>query len=231
MSWSCQIVLGECNAGRKRQKKQRDMFDDQSDRELLFMLLRDLMPWSQAATVVTSLIEKYGSFAEVIAAPRSELAQTPDLHTAAISTMKAVETAACRLTQLSLKQTPILNSWKRLTEYLICVMARDRREVVRVLYLDIRNRLIVDEVICSGDVKGVNIYPRLIMSRALEVHATALILAHNHSSGDPTPSTDDVEATRILVDAAKIFGVEVHDHIVVGRSGCLSLKKVGLMSF
>jgi DNA repair protein RadC len=157
------------------------------------------------------------------------LASRTSLQVAAIELLKCVHVAALRLSRSSIKSLPLVNNWQRLSDYLRVAMARERSESVRILFLDAQNRLILDEVAGSGDVGRVAVYPRQIVRRALEVNATALILAHNHPSGDPTPSIDDIEMTQEIRRAAHMLGITLHDHVVVGASHCTSMRQLGVL--
>jgi DNA repair protein RadC len=143
--------------------------------------------------------------------------------------LKIVEAAALRLSKTKLLGKPALSSWSALIDYCAAAMARNPNEEFRILFLDRKNILIADEVQNKGTVDHTPVYPREIVKRALELGASAIILVHNHPSGDPTPSRADIEMTRQITDAAKALHVAVHDHIVIGRSGHASFKALGLM--
>jgi len=140
-----------------------------------------------------------------------------------------VQAAALRLSREELKQTFVLNSWDRLIDYLTVHLARERVEEVHVLFLDTRNRLIADEVQGRGTVNHTPVYPREVVKRALELQATAMILVHNHPSGDPTPSRADIEMTGEIKAAATVFGIVLHDHIIIGNGRHVSLRQEGLL--
>jgi DNA repair protein RadC len=176
-----------------------------------------------------SLIAKFGSFGEVIAAPRPRLAEVDGLGDAAITELKVVEAAAHRLARGEVKRRHVLSSWTAVLDYCRAAMAFADKEQFRILFLDKRNQLIADEVQQIGTVDHTPVYPREVVKGALELSATAVILVHNHPSGDPAPSRADVEMTRQIVEVAKPLGVAVHDHIIVGRDGHASLKGMGLM--
>ncbi len=189
----------------------------------LAILRRDTKP------VARALIARFGSFAAVIAAPPAELATVPEVGPSAVAAIKTVQAAALRLARAEVMQRPVLNNWDRLMDYLNAVLARERIEHFRVLFLDARNRLLADEAQSRGTVNHTPVYPREVVKRALELHATALILVHNHPSGDPTPSAEDVAMTREIRDAARPLSVMLHDHVVIGNGRWLSFRREGLL--
>lgn len=147
----------------------------------------------------------------------------------AITELKVVHAAAARLARGQVQKRPVLSSWSNVIDYCRTTMAFAEKEQFRVLFLDKRNQLIVDEVQQTGTVDHTTVYPREVLKRALELSATALILVHNHPSGDPTPSHADIEMTRTIVEIAKPLGIAVHDHIIVGRDGHASFKGLKLV--
>jgi DNA repair protein RadC len=175
------------------------------------------------------MIARFGSFAEVIAAPRARLLEVEGIGENVVAQLKVIEAAALRLSKARLIGRPALSSWPALLDYCTAAMARSAREEFRVLFLDRKNVLIADEVQGTGTIDHTPVYPREIVKRALELSASALILVHNHPSGDPTPSRADIEVTRDIAAAAKPLGIAVHDHVVVGRSGHASFKSLGLL--
>ena len=148
---------------------------------------------------------------------------------AAAAALKTVQAAALRLVRAELAEKAVLNSWDKLVDYLTASLARERVEQVRVLYLDTRNRLLADEEHGRGTVNHTPLYPREVVKRALELQATALILVHNHPSGDPTPSCADIEMTAEVKAAAAIFGIVLHDHLIIGNGRQVSLRRDGLL--
>jgi len=203
--------------------------DGPCDYELLELVLFRALPRRDVKPLAKSLIARFGSFGEVIAAPWPRLAEVDELGDAAITELKVVEAAARRLARGEAKRRHVLSSWTAVLDYCRSAMAFAEREQFRILFLDKRNQLIADEVQQVGTVDHAPVYPREVVKRALELSATAVILAHNHPSGDPTPSRADIEMTRKIADVAKPLGVAVHDHIIVGRDGHASLKGMGLM--
>jgi DNA repair protein RadC len=175
------------------------------------------------------LIAKFGSFPEVISAPPARLAEVKEMGATAITELKVVHAAAARLARGQVQKRPVLSSWSNVIDYCRTTMAFAEKEQFRVLFLDKRNQLIVDEVQQTGTVDHTPVYPREVVKRVLELSATALILVHNHPSGDPTPSHADIEMTRTIVEIAKPLCIAVHDHIIVGRDGHASFKGLKLV--
>jgi DNA repair protein RadC len=200
-----------------------------SDYELLELVLFRAIPRRDVKPLAKALIAKFGSFGEVIAAAPQRLAETDGLGDAAITELKVVEAAAHRLARGEVKRRQLLSSWTAVLDYCRAAMAFADREQFRILFLDKRNQLIADEVQQVGTVDHTPVYPREVVKRALELSATAVILVHNHPSGDPTPSRADIDMTRQIVDVAKPLGIAVHDHIIVGKEGHASLKGLRLM--
>jgi DNA repair protein RadC len=215
--------------GRMRDKLLERGPDALADYELLEMLLFFAFKTGDTKPLAKELINRYGSFAAVLAAPPRELLAARGLGPHSVSAIKLVQAAALRLARAEVMERPVLNNWERLVDYLTAALARERVEQVRVLYLDPRNRLIADEAQGKGTVNHTPVYPREVVKRALEVGATALILVHNHPSGDPTPSRADVEMTAEVKAAAAVFGIVLHDHLIVGRGRQTSLRREGLL--
>jgi DNA repair protein RadC len=203
--------------------------DAVSDYELLELVLFRALGRRDVKPLAKSLIARFGSFGEVISAPWPLLAEMDGLGEAAITEFKVVEAAARRITRGEVKRRPVLSSWEAVLDYCRTTMAFADKEQFRILFLDKRNQLIADEVQQTGTVDHTPVYPREIVKRSLEVSATAVILVHNHPSGDPTPSRADIDMTRQIAAVAKPLGIAVHDHIIVGREGHASLKGMGLM--
>ena len=199
-----------------------------SDYELLELVFRALLR-RDVKPIAKDLIAKFGSFPEVISAPAARLAEVKGLGTAAITELKIVHASAMRLTRGQVRKRPVLSSWSSVIDYCRTTMAFAEKEQFRVLFLDKRNQLIVDELQQTGTIDHTPVYPREVVKRALELSATALILVHNHPSGDPTPSHADIEMTRTIVEVAKPLGIAVHDHIIVGRDGHASFKGLKLV--
>ncbi len=200
-----------------------------ADYELLEMVLFLALPRQDTKPVARALIARFGSFANAIAAPLAELRQVEGVKDAGAAALKTVQAAALRLARAELLDRPLLDSWDRLLAYLQASLGRARVEEVHVLFLDARNRLLADEVQGRGTVNHTPVYPREVVKRALELQATALILVHNHPSGDPTPSRADIEMTAEIRTAAAVLGIVVHDHLVIGNGRHLSFRREGLL--
>jgi DNA repair protein RadC len=199
------------------------------DYELLELVLFAAIPRRDVKQLAKALLAKFGSFADVIAAPRERLTELDGIGENVVAQIKIVEAAALRLSKTKVLGRPALSAWSALIDYCTAAMARASHEEFRILFLDRKNALIADEVQGQGTVDHTPVYPREIVKRALELSASAIILVHNHPSGDPTPSRADVEMTREVVAAGKALRIAVHDHIVVGRGGHTSFKALGLM--
>ena len=199
------------------------------DYELLELVLFRSIPRRDVKPIAKELVRRFGSFAEVLAAPVHRLTEIDGVGDGVASDLKIVEAAARRLAKGAVAKRPVLGSWTAVLDYCRTAMAFAEREQFRLLFLDKRNALIADEVQGSGTVDHTPVYPREVVRRALELSATALILVHNHPSGDPTPSAADVRMTREIMDVAKPLGITIHDHIIVGREGHASLKGLRLI--
>jgi DNA repair protein RadC len=203
--------------------------DAMPDYELLELVLFAAIPRRDVKPFAKSLIDRMGGFAEVLSAPRARLLEIEGVGDSIVTQLKIIEAAALRLARKRVLNRPALSSWAALIDYCTAAMARSEREEFRVLFLDRKNILIADEVLTRGTIDHTAVYPREIVKRALELGAAAIILVHNHPSGDPTPSRADIDMTRNVTDAAKALGITVHDHLIVGRSGHASFKALGLM--
>jgi len=203
--------------------------DAVSDYELLELLLFRALPRRDVKPLAKSLLEKFGSFAEVITAPEARLAEVKGLGDSGVIELKIVQAAARRLLRGQVKKRPALSSWSAVLDYCRTAQAFADREQFRVLFLDKRNQLIADEVQQVGTVDHTPVYPREVVKRALELSATAIILVHNHPSGDPTPSHADIQMTQQIIAVAQPLGISVHDHIIVGKEGHASLKGLKLI--
>jgi DNA repair protein RadC len=199
------------------------------DYELLELLLFSAILRKDTKPLAKKLIARFGDFAGVISAPPSQLA-AEGLKDNAITLLKVMQDGAVRLSRHKVASQPILSSWSALSDYLRTAMAHEPNEQFRLLFLDRKNRLIRDEVQARGTVDHTPVYVREVVKRALELSATALILVHNHPSGDPTPSRADIEMTRDIAKAAAPLGVTIHDHIIVGRGEPASLRSLGLLT-
>ena len=203
--------------------------DAMPDYELLELTLFAALPRRDTKPLAKALLARFGSFAEVIAAPRPRLLEVKGVGEGVVHHLKIVEAAAQRLAKTRVINRPALSSWTALLDYCTAAMARAQNEEFRVLFLDRKNILVADEVQNRGTVDHTPVYPREIIKRALELSASAIILVHNHPSGDPTPSKADIAMTREVAGAAKALGIAVHDHLVIGRGGHASFKALGLL--
>jgi len=215
--------------GRMRQKLLERGPDALADYELLEMLLFFAFKKGDTKPLAKALINRHGSFAAVLAAPQTELLATRGLGEHSVAALKLVQASALRLAKAEAMEQPILNNWDRLLAYLNAAISREKVEQFRILFLDSKNRLIADEAQAKGTVNHTPVYPREVIRRALELHATALILVHNHPSGDPTPSRADIEVTQEIRIAGEIFSVVVHDHLIIGNGRHLSFRREGLL--
>jgi len=184
---------------------------------------------AKPASVATALLQRFRSLLHVGSASVAELLTVDGMTAEAANRLRIAHEIAVRQTREQIPERSVISSWQALLDYARVAMAGASVEQFRVLFLDRKNGLIADEVMGTGTVDHAPVYPREVMRRALELSASAVILAHNHPSGDPTPSSVDVTITRTLIDAGRIFGVAIHDHIVVGSSGIASLKALGLI--
>ena len=199
------------------------------DYELLELLLFRAIPRQDVKPLARRLLDRFGDFNRVISAPPARLSEVSGVGPAVVQELKIVAAAAQRLARSRVIQRPVLTSWDALLDYCHTAMAHGEIEQFRVLYLDRKNVLIADAEQARGTVDHVPVYPREIMRRALELTASALILVHNHPSGDPTPSQADITMTSRIVAAAEVMGIAVHDHLIIGKSRELSFRSEGLL--
>jgi DNA repair protein RadC len=199
------------------------------DYEMMELVLFAAIPRRDVKPLAKALIARFGGFAEAIAAPRARLLEVDGIGEGVVTQLKIIEAAALRLSRGQVLNRPALSSWPALISYCTAAMAGSPHEEFRVLFLDRKNVLVADEVQSRGTVDHTPVYPREIVKRALELGASALILVHNHPSGDPTPSRADIEMTREVATAAKALKIQLHDHLVIGRSGHASFKALGLL--
>jgi len=199
------------------------------DYELLELVLFNAHPRQDMKPIAKALITKFGSFAEAVNAPDARLQEIDGVGPAALTQIRLIAAAASRVTRGAIQKRETLGSWSAVLDYCRTTMAFADKEQFRILFLDKRNQLIADEVQQTGTVDHTPVYPREVVKRALELSATAIILVHNHPSGDPTPSNADIQMTKQIVDIAGTLGISVHDHIIVGKNGHASLKGLKLM--
>jgi len=199
------------------------------DYELLELLLCQVQPRVDTKPIAKALHRKFGSFAGVMAAGPDQLQEVAGVGPAAAVIIKVVQACALRMAQQEVLKRDVIGSWKKLLDYLRMAMAEQKTEQFRLLFLDNKNALIADEEQQRGTVNHTPVYPREVVKRALELGASALILVHNHPSGDPTPSQDDIAMTKEVAAAADKLGISVHDHIIIGRKGHASLRSLGYL--
>jgi DNA repair protein RadC len=200
------------------------------DYELLELVLFRAIPRQDVKPLARRLLDAFGhDFNRVISAPAERLRKIEGAGEAVVVELKVVEAAAQRLARSRVMQRPVMSSWQELIDYCHTAMAHRETEHFRVLYLDRKNVLIADEEQARGTVDHVPVYPREIAKRALELNASALILVHNHPSGDPTPSEADIQMTLRIKDAADVLGLVLHDHLIIGKSRELSFRSAGLL--
>lgn len=197
--------------------------------ELLELLLCLAIPRRDVKPLAKDLLKRFGSFAAVISAPPERLKEIDGVRDNGVAALKIVQAAALALQREDILDKPVISSWRALLSYCRSAMAHETNEQFRVLFLDKKNAIIADEVQQRGTVDQTPIYPREVIKRALELGATALILVHNHPSGDPSPSRDDIEITKEVVDAAGKLGISVHDHLIIARKGHVSFKSLGFL--
>ena len=200
-----------------------------ADYELVELILYPALPRRDTKPLAKALLAKFGTFSEVLAAPETRLREVKGVGDSVVHQLKLTEAAAQRFAHDAVVQRPVLDRWAAVVDYCRAAMAFAPVEQFRILFLDKKNVLIADEVQQRGTVDHTPVYPLEVVKRALEVGATALILVHNHPSGDPSPSAADIAMTKQVVDIAKPLGIAVHDHLIVGKNGHVSLKGLQLL--
>jgi DNA repair protein RadC len=203
--------------------------DALQDYELLELILTMAIPRRDVKPLAKDLLAHFGSLSAVLHADAGALRKFDGVGDTAAAAIKTVTAGAHHILQQDLSQRPVLNSWSRLLDYCKATMAHETREHFRILFLNKKNELMADEIQHSGTVDHTQAYPREIMKRALEVGATAMILIHNHPSGDATPSQPDIDLTKAIVNAAHPFKIVIHDHVIVARTETASMRNMGLM--
>lgn len=199
------------------------------DYEMLELLLFRAIPRQDVKPLARLLLDTFGDFNRVISAAPARLMMVKGVGDAVVQELKIVEAAAQRLMRARVMNQPILSSWDALLDYCHTAMSHRETEQFRILFLDRRNVLIADEEQARGTVDHVPVYPREVVKRALELSASALILVHNHPSGDPTPSEADIAMTAQVQDAARVLGITLHDHLIIGKSRELSFRSQGYL--
>lgn len=222
---------GHAGTGHRERLRERLLkggADALADYELLEFLLFAAIRQGDTKPLAKRLIAQFGSFSAVLNATPGALVQVNGMGEASAASLHAVSLAARRMARGSIEQKPVLGSWQALLDYLAIDMGELKHERVRVLYLDTRNRLIDDHLAAEGSIDEAAIHPREVIRRAFDVGASALILVHNHPSGDPEPSRADIQITNRIVEAGRLLNVTVHDHVIVGRGSHVSLRAKGL---
>jgi len=219
---------------RDHRKRLRTRFMDggataMPDYELLELVLFRAIPRQDVKPLARRLMDTFGDFNRVLSAPPARLSAVQGVGDAVVQELKIVEAAAHRMVRARVMQKPVISGWEAVLDYCHTTMAHRETEQFRVLFLDRKNVLIADEEQAHGTVDHVPVYPREVVKRALELNASALILVHNHPSGDPTPSEADISMTRAVEDAAKALGLTLHDHLIVGKSTELSFRSAGYL--
>lgn len=200
-----------------------------ADYEILELLLFRLIPRRDTKPIAKALLARFGTLAGVVGAQPALLQEVKGVGEAVALDLKLIASVAQRMLKSEIRGRQVLSSWSSVIDYCHTAMAYESTEQFRILFLDKRNALIADEVQGRGTVDHTPVYPREVVKRALELSATAIILVHNHPSGDPTPSRADIDMTKMIVDTAKPLGITVHDHIIIGRDGHASLKGLRLI--
>lgn len=214
---------------RMRQRLLKAGPDALADYEMLEMILFIALPRRDTKPLARTLLARFRTFGGVLGAPPTELMGVDGIGEAGAAALKLVQAAALRMMRQDIAAQPVLSTWERLAEYLMAAMGHERVEQFRVLFLDGKNKLIADEVQGTGTINHAPAYPREVVRRCLELHASAVILAHNHPSGEPAPSREDVVLTTDIVRAAATMGIAVHDHIIIGRGKWLSFRAEKLL--
>lgn len=199
------------------------------DYELLELLLFRAIPRQDVKPLARELLDTFGDFNRVVSAAPARLLMVKGVGEAVVQELKIVEAAAQRLMRARVMNKPVLSSWDALLDYCHTAMSHRETEQFRILFLDRKNLLIADEEQAKGTVDHVPVYPREVVKRALELNASALILVHNHPSGDPTPSDADIAMTAQIQDAARVLGIVLHDHLIIGKSRELSFRAQGYL--
>jgi DNA repair protein RadC len=220
---------GEGHRARLRQRLLEGGPDALADYEILEYLLFSARARGDTKPIAKALLARFGSLAQVLNAEPRVLAEVDGMGEVSAAALKIVALAARRMAKSEIQGKPVIASWQALLDYLAIDMAHLNKERVRVLYLNSQNRLILDELAAEGTIDEAAIHPREIIHRALEIGAGALILVHNHPSGSPEPSRADIQITNRIAEAGRLLGVTVHDHVIVGREGHVSLKAKGLV--
>lgn len=198
------------------------------DKALLAVMLARRQMSSHSHGVSSQLFRRFGSLAAIAAADDAELARVEGVDAIVVADLKLLRLLCERLARSEAESRPVVSSWSALLAYVRVSLVEEPRGQFRALFLDKRNQLLREELVGFGTVDHAPVYPREVVRRALELSASAIILVHNHPSGDPQPSRADIEMTRKVVEAARVFDIQVHDHLIVGRDGTASFRSLGL---
>ena len=220
------------HAGHRQRLRERFMTGGGAavpDYELMELVLFRVNVRGDTKPLAKALVAEFGSFAAAINAPAARLREVKGVGDAIVTEFALLREAGVRLAREEIRDAPVLSSWNKVIDYCRSAMAHAEREQFRILFLDKKNVLIADEVQQEGTVDHTPVYVREVMKRALEVSATAIVLVHNHPSGDPSPSRADVDMTKQIVVAAKPLGITIHDHIIIAREGHASFRSLGLL--
>jgi DNA repair protein RadC len=218
--------------GHRQRLKDRFMRDAGAslpDYEMLELVLFLAKPRAEVKPLAKALITRFGSFADVISADAKELVAVKGVGENTAVALKTIRAAAIRLAREQVMNQPVITSWQKLLDYCRASLAFAKTEEFRVLFLDRKNVLIADEMQQTGTVDHTPVYPREVVKRALDLGASAIIMVHNHPSGDPTPSKGDIEMTKEVREACEKLGISLHDHLIIGKSGHASFKSLGLL--
>ncbi|MDA0663799.1 MAG: DNA repair protein RadC [Proteobacteria bacterium] len=199
------------------------------DYEILELLLALAIPRGDVKPVAKALMDRFGSLGDVLSAESEALIQIKGIGDSAATALKVVRAAGLRLSRQQITKRDVIGSWDQLLAYCKAAMGYQKIEQLRILFLDRKNVLIADEVQQQGTVDHTPLYPREVVKRALELGASAIILVHNHPSGDPTPSRADIEMTRQVKDICEKLGIALHDHVIIGRGRHASFQGLGLL--
>lgn len=214
---------------RLRQRLLEGSDDALADHEVIEYLLMTAIPRQDVKPLARMLLQRFGSLAAVFNAEPRTLMTTPGIKETAAAALRIAGVSARRLARQTVRDKPVLSSWQALLDYLHIDMAHLTHERVRVLYLDTHNRLILDDKVADGDIDEAAIHPRKVIHKAMDIGAAALILVHNHPSGSPEPSRADIQITQRIMEAGRLLNITVHDHVIIGREGHVSLKVKGLI--
>ncbi len=233
MTWGFRDAAGKPHFEGHRERLRERFFkggaDALPDYELLELVLFRVFPRGDTKPLAKALIARFGNFAEVVSAPPEVLREVEGIGERAVQELKLIQASALRLSQRQMIGRTALSSWTAVLDYCHAAMAYENKEQFRILFLDRKNVLIADEVQQRGTIDHTPVYPREVIKRALDLSATAIILVHNHPSGDPTPSRADIDMTKHIIEAAEKLSIVVHDHIIIGRKGHASFKALKLI--